>query len=227
MNPADDSPPPQAGALARRISHDVRSPLGVIVGVLEGMSSAPNASSAQMLSLAARSCKRLDWLARRLQWFAQAQAARTGATADARDPEMRLSAIVRSAVDSAEAAAGRRGVTVAVESTGGEDPELGHSAAWTHAIEEIVHNALRHAASRVLVRHGGESGGALLTVDDDGVGVSDDRAASLFEPFATSSSGFGLWLGTRLLSHCSAQIRHDAAKTPGARFVIERSGGVA
>lgn len=230
MNGADDSPPPQAGALARRISHDIRSPLGVIVGVLEGMTSGPNASSAssaQMLGLAARSTKRLDWLARRLQWFAQAQAAGQGAPLDARDSEMPLSAIVRRAVESAEAAAGRRGVAVVVESEGAEDPALGHSGVWTHAVEEVVHNALRHASSRVTVRHGGSSGAALVTVEDDGVGVSEDRAASLFEAFATTSSGFGLWLGAQLLSHCGGRIRHDASLSPGARFVVERSGGAA
>lgn len=223
IDPGDAPTALPPSTLARKLAHDIRSPLGVITGVLDDLGRGGAAgSTSPMLALASRSSRRLEWLARRMQWLAHATA---DLGSDASDTKLPLSEIAARAAQSSESIAGRRGITVEVATDAAGDPEVGPAPLWMHACEELIHNALRHARTKVIVRHGERDGVATLSVEDDGIGVGSDRAADLFAAFATPSTGFGLWLCRRLLVGCGANVRHDAALQPGARFVIERGPG--
>lgn len=215
MTDADDPATPPVAALARRIAHDIRSPLGVIGGALEDLArSSAGAAPSPMLALASRSTRRLDWLARRMHWLAQVTA--VPLPEGAPDDRQLLSQLVAQAVESAQAVGGRRGVLIELSSDGA-DREWRGAKALGHACEELLHNALRHAKTNVRVVHGG---GRLL-IEDDGPGVPEARRPSLLEPLATASSGFGLWLCTRLLAQSGARLRFDPQHQPGARFIVE------
>lgn len=218
MTKLHDPATPPVAALARRIAHDIRSPLGVITGALEDLArNSTGGATSPMLALASRSTRRLDWLARRMHWLAQA----TNGTAEATpDDRQQLSQIVAQAVESAQAVGGRRGILIEISSDGA-DHEWRGAKPMGHVCEELLHNALRHAKTSVRVVHGG---GRVL-IEDDGVGVPEARRASLMEPLATTSSGFGLWLCTQLLMQCDARLRFDPAHQGGARFMVESTTG--
>jgi signal transduction histidine kinase len=91
-------------------------------------------------------------------------------------------------------------------------------------VENLVANAFRHtpegSTTRVTVR--AQDGGALITVDDDGIGVPDDLKAEIFEPFRqgpriephTPGVGIGLSLVARF-----------AELHGGTAWVEDRPGG--
>lgn len=102
-------------------------------------------------------------------------------------------------------------------------------------IEELVmnllHNAERHAASRVAVSAGPTSGQlAMLIVEDDGPGIPVDQREEVFERFvrvgesrdrSTGGSGLGLSLARAIAERHGGSISLDASPgLGGARFTV-------
>lgn len=65
---------------------------------------------------------------------------------------------------------------------------------------------------------------AVVTIDDQGAGISDDDVANLFKPFFSTKSdgvGLGLALSRRLARDAGGDLRHERAASGGARFILE------
>ncbi len=95
----------------------------------------------------------------------------------------------------------------------------------TRVVSNLVTNATRHAANRVLVR----LMPGKLVVEDDGPGVSIDDRTRIFEPFHTGDPsrngqlggvGLGLTLVRRSVERWGGTVEVDSAETGGARFVV-------
>lgn len=89
----------------------------------------------------------------------------------------------------------------------------------------LLHNA-SFVASRVRVEGGRQGAVVWLTVEDDGPGVADGLAATLFDPFVTSrkageGTGLGLYLCRRFVEERGGRIAVDRGPLGGARFRIE------
>ena len=96
---------------------------------------------------------------------------------------------------------------------------------------QVLVNLLRNAAD-ASPRHGIISvdvttspGVVSFTITDDGPGVSEDLADTLFEPFVTSKevhsgSGLGLAISSQIVADHGGSIHYERAPGRGARFVV-------
>jgi len=101
-----------------------------------------------------------------------------------------------------------------------------------HAIDNLLGNAIEHGAGPrdptgerqaeadvvVRVREDGDDG--VLTVTDDGPGISEEQLAQLFEPDEDGTHGFGLYLVRTLVEQCGGHITARNEPDRGATFEI-------
>jgi signal transduction histidine kinase len=216
---SDDEDPGIRSELARRAAHEVRSPLGVVTGAIDQIAARigeGDPESRRWLELAQRSSRRLLWLAERMDWIS-----RGGQATPAAHPEGSLVELTQRAVRAAEAATGRRRIEVHIDSAG-DTPLLGPDAV-SHAIAEVVHNAIAHARARVTVRVEVEGSVARVQVQDDGRGFEHPEWAERLPPDERSGSGLGLglWLARRLLASVKGSLAVENAGPEGTRMRIE------
>jgi signal transduction histidine kinase len=89
-------------------------------------------------------------------------------------------------------------------------------------LQPLVDNAVQHARSSVVIEAADVDGSVLVTVRDDGPGVSEERRADLFEPGVSGRSdgaGLGLGIARRIASAIGAQIDADHPAS-GASFTV-------
>ncbi len=95
-------------------------------------------------------------------------------------------------------------------------------------VRNLLHNAQRHAASRVGVQTSAHGERTLLVVEDDGPGIDPEHRAHLFERFsrvdesrdyADGGSGLGLAIVRAVAERHGGSAALDDAAT-GARFVV-------
>lgn len=130
------------------------------------------------------------------------------------------------AVDEALAAVGGLAgeSDVALEhSPNGRDLRVGAEAAFVaQALNPLLENAIRHAASTVSVAVAKRGPTIRLTISDDGPGIPAAAVGDVFEPgvSSTAGAGLGLALARRLTRSIGGDVRiEDAA--PGASLVVE------
>jgi two-component system sensor histidine kinase RstB len=100
----------------------------------------------------------------------------------------------------------------------------GDSDALAKIIDNLLQNACRHAESRVFVFAENDGDEAVITVEDDGVGVPQAERDAIFQPFhrlgsekGGKASGFGLGLAivARLVKAHGGSIRVDQSRDLG------------
>lgn len=96
------------------------------------------------------------------------------------------------------------------------------------ALENLIGNALRHAASRVSLTMSRQQDHYLLEVADDGPGIDPALAPQIFEPFVrldqsrdrrTGGTGLGLAIVRSIARHHGGEVQLLPAET-GARFCL-------
>jgi signal transduction histidine kinase len=100
---------------------------------------------------------------------------------------------------------------------------IGDRAAVARMIRNLVDNAVRHAKSRVDIDIGSRDGNVILTVSDDGPGITPADRARVFERFVRldsdrSRSGGGTGLGLAIVAEV-------AAAHGGTVTIDDRPGG--
>ena len=115
----------------------------------------------------------------------------------------------------------------------GLDPNLPDCYAEPHLIEEVVLNLINNAADAVIETHAGgrikimsrsEADEIILTVADNGPGVSRDLKEKIFEPFFTTkenSTGIGLSLCHRIVTDHKGKFIVTDSDLGGACFQIK------
>jgi two-component system C4-dicarboxylate transport sensor histidine kinase DctB len=138
----------------------------------------------------------------------------------ARTPED-LSAVVRRAVELLADVIADRGADVEVLS---EEPlELRCDG---HKIQGVVMNLVKNAVEagrRVRVTAGAQGAEAMVEVDDDGPGLSDEARRHLFEPFFTTKpngTGLGLPTSLRYVEAHGGRLEVDKSALGGARVRV-------
>jgi signal transduction histidine kinase len=110
-----------------------------------------------------------------------------------------------------------------VEETGGSTARIAAPAELVaRAVMPLVDNAVRHAATRVVVGATDSQDFVSLTVTDDGPGISDSMKDSLFEPGSTEGTGgagLGLGIARRVARSFGADINVLSAPM-GAAFEL-------
>ncbi len=92
----------------------------------------------------------------------------------------------------------------------------------------LIENAVKHGEKITKVRIHGSPGpsGYRLVVEDDGVGVPDDRKEKIFNKnVGKGSGGFGLFLVREILSITGITIEETGTPGAGARFEISVPNG--
>jgi len=115
------------------------------------------------------------------------------------------------------------------------DRELGAAPAvaderWMHqVVTNLLGNALKFtpAGGRVTLRTGPEGSGAVLTVDDTGIGIPADELPHIFERFwrgqaaaQTSGSGIGLAIAAELASAHGGTLTATSQPGKGTRLTL-------
>jgi len=98
-----------------------------------------------------------------------------------------------------------------------------HQALW-----KLMENAAEHAGRenvvpRVTLRlaHGERTGHCVISVEDNGPGIPDDRLGQIFEPFYTTrqeGTGLGLYVARQICEANQAELTVDSLPEHGTRF---------
>lgn len=145
----------------------------------------------------------------------------------------------------AQAAGARPELTVSVAGPPGEPALVAVEAELVQRIlAPLLENALRHAASSVVVAVQREDDAVVFTVQDDGPGVAPDEHDAIFAPgpgkgrtatagstvheaaVAASGAGLGLALCRRLARSAGGEVRLEPGDG-GARFTVRLPGASA
>lgn len=148
------------------------------------------------------------------------------AEADAKPTEeVALRPVVESVVDRFEARATQLGVALELR---GDDLAVAAGPLLEELLTNLVGNVLRHADAstvRITIRDGEDADdGAVVAVDDDGVGVPDDERDRIFERRykrgESSGAGLGLYLVGRIAETYGGRVEVTDSDLGGARFEV-------
>jgi two-component system phosphate regulon sensor histidine kinase PhoR len=197
------------------VSHELRTPLARLLALLES-AVLPDFEPEALVEQARREIEQIKELIDDVLFLSELE---TGRTVVSLGSTVALPHL-REAVESLSEQAERAGVSLAVE--GDEEIELPLRPRMLRVVaRNLAENAIRYAgegsAFRLFVVKSGD--GVLLEASDDGVGVSAEDAARLFERFyradrARSSRGTGLGL---------AIVKHVVTSAGGS---VEATGGI-
>lgn len=188
-----------------RISHDLRTPLTAIKGFVVNLQDSAPGEMQPALATMDQQTDRLIGLVNDLLTLSRLQRGRLRLQRAGVD----LVAVARSAVDLAGVKAQRMGVALELEDAGGLPAATGDADRLQQVVLNLVDNALKATppGGAVRVRVAARREEAVLTVMDDGHGLTDDEAARAFEPYFRGRGG-GAGLGLAI-----------------AREIVEAHGG--
>lgn len=202
---------------AASVSHELKTPIAGIKGVLELLDEHPEMSEEErtrFLANAGADADRLSHLLRRLLDLARADmaAAPEDASTDPLEPALRVADAHR-----------KEGFTVALR-LDRVPPAAAPAELLEAVLETLVENSRQAGAKSVAIEGSAGGGKVRLTVADDGPGIAPADHERVFEPFHTGrrsegGSGLGLSIARSLLASCGGTIEsHQAEK--GAEFEI-------
>jgi signal transduction histidine kinase len=195
-------------------SHHLRTPLTAMRLRLEAIEETSDQS--EVVGEAQAAIAEIDRLTRRID---QILALAKSDAADADQIPVNVMEVVVERVAELRSAGEARGIEVLVD---GEDDAwaLAPAGVIDRIVDELVGNAFSYAKTEIDVSVRIESGSVLLTVSDDGLGVSPDERELIFERFnrgaAAVHGGSGLGL---------ALVRESARAGGGDAWIDVRAGG--
>ena len=209
------------------ISHELRTPLTSIIGNLDlARDEEPDPPLRNYLATALRNAERLQTLVTGLL-----DAHSTATSIAVRDVE--LVQLVRHGLDSASAPARSAGVTLAADLP--ERLELrADPVRLSQVLDNLLSNAVKYTPRdgrvQVSLRPAPDTEGwALLTVQDTGIGMSEDEIAQLFTSFyrteqvrraAIPGTGLGLAITQSLVRAHGGEIEVTSTPGEGSTFTV-------
>jgi len=210
----------------RRVAHDIASPSGVTLTVLDELASG-DMPRPELLAMARRSMHRLMRLSDQLALVAELEA--SGLEPDLANVDLRE--LSRQAFDEALAIDGRRDVTASPQLPDEPVHATGDARLLLVVFREVLGNALKLASTRVEMSLTATDHGVTLRVDDDGPGFSSDSLENLGRRFvkraAARGLGLSLSMGIEILRAHGGQLTVASSKlppgrrgTPGAAVIV-------
>ncbi len=224
---ADESAEHVRTELLRRIAHDIASPTGVSMTVLDELTAADRPRP-ELLAMAKRSLRRLMRLSEQLAMVAELEGGELLPELASTD----LRALARRAVDDAVAIDGRKDVVAVADLPEGALMLAADARLLQVVLREIIGNALKLAQSRVEISLRAVGSHLVVRVEDDGPGFSAESAATLGRRFVKRSSARGLGLSLsmamEILRGHGGSLEIEASSlppgrrgTPGAAIVVK------
>ena len=223
------------GDFLRSMSHDIRTPINIIMGMLEIIGRSPDDRT-----LVQDCRKKAQTAARYLLALVNDvltlnRLSREGGAAVS--IPYRLSAELEEVMTLARAQAEAKDVTVKTEEMALEYDELRGNPLYLRQIgQNIIGNAIKYSLSggqvRCRFRTARDAGGACrltFICEDDGVGMSEEFQEHMFDAFAQEAAGrantnegvgLGLTVVKRIVDELGGTIRVDSAPGEGTRFEI-------
>lgn len=207
------------GRLSTGLAHEIRNPLGAILGSIQLLHSSPglDAEAKELCELVEREAKRLDDLVSDMLDLARP-----------RLPELALMDLAQMTRDVlALASRSGRGSDVSLVYEGPEELMVRADAAQ---MRQVVWNLLRNAiqvsspGARVMARLSNGSGSPILEVCDEGPGIPEEARARIFEAFFTTRPagvGVGLAVVKRIIDDHEFTIEVESAEESGTIFRVE------
>jgi two-component system OmpR family sensor kinase len=206
---------------AGRVAHDLRGPLTVMnlaAARLKQHSVDQEAAS----GLIRKGVSRMETLIRDLLTLSQVDEERRGAVCD---PASAMASLREDVAARVREAGGTLRVAVAPARLHGSEGLL------VQALANLLDNAVKYARPDVplVVEVGGErrQGAYELRVRDNGLGMSPEEAAQVFEPFyramrapATTGTGLGLSIVKRVAEASGGTVHVESALGAGCSFVM-------
>lgn len=201
----------------RRVAHDIASPTGVTLTVLEELVNADEPRP-ELVAMARRSLRRLMRLSEHLALVAELES-------NTLQPELAavdLRALTKQALDDALSIDGRKDVVAASHLPATPLLVAADARLLLVVFREVIGNALKLASSRVEVSVRAGDGSITFRVDDDGPGFSEESASTLGRRFSKRSSARGLGLSLSmaieiLRSHGGSLAVEASTLPPGRR----------
>ena len=200
----------------RRIAHDIASPSGVCMTVLDELAHADRPRP-ELVAMAKRSLRRLMRLSEHLSLVAELE---TGDLEPEAAP-VDLRVLVKQAYEEAVSIDGRKDVLPAIDLPDAPPSAPGDAKLLITIVREVIGNALKLASSRVEVSMKATDDYVTIRVQDDGPGFAPDSASTLGQRFVKRSSARGLGLslsmGMEILAAHGATLTVEASTLPPGR----------
>lgn len=214
--------------LISMVSHDIRSPLGVITGALGELTQGRELDAEQqmLVRLIKRSSARLVRLATNLLDVSRMEA---GAL-ELQKRRVDLARFLRELAEELRTSeqAGAKVIELEAPKTGLDavvDPDR-----VGQIVSNLVSNALRHATHRVSISLHRQGDRVKIEVVDDGAGIPDDQLERIFDRFHSAGRegkhkiGLGLTIARGLVEAHGGDVRADNVRADGgvagARFTV-------
>lgn len=211
------------------VTHELRNPLGVILGHLELMEEEDDVPERWRRSLVAmrRAASRLDGVSQDLLTLNRLDATDTPRVFEPVD----LLDVVTEAVELAELEAARREVNVEVQVGMGPFVILGDRAELARVVTNLLSNAIKYSDPGDCVALGleADAGAVVIFCRDEGIGISEDDQSVLFEEFFRSTNsdalerpgtGLGLPIVRRIVQRHGGRITFTSALGQGTTFTV-------
>jgi len=90
------------------------------------------------------------------------------------------------------------------------------------AFANILDNSIKHGGevTRIDIRFEENEEGGLLVIEDDGIGIGEERKESIFERGSGEHLGYGLYITKEIVAVTGMDIRENGVQDQGARFEI-------
>lgn len=217
----------QAGLLAE-VAHELRTPLGAILGFAELLGMSPPARAPEYLAHIRDCGTHMQALIDGLVEFGGARSGAAKLAEDRIPPRALLDDAATLVVPQAKA----RGIAIAVEDRLGGAALQGDRQALRRILANLLANAVRytHAGDRIeLIAQPAPDGGAEIAVADHGPGIPAAELAGLGEPFrrgkaeiarGSPGSGLGLAISRALAQAHGGALRLESAPGAGTRATL-------
>ncbi|RTI00490.1 sensor histidine kinase, partial [Thermus scotoductus] len=186
------------------VSHELKTPLTAVRALAEILEANPDLEEEErrrFTALLAKEAARLSRLVEEVLAYTRLQAG----VPLARSPTD-LKALAEEALALVEPLAREKGIAMECQLAGVQ--ALTDRDRVLQVLLNLLHNALRHARSRVRLELTTTGPEALFRIQDDGPGVPEEARALVFEPFQSFSggTGLGLFLARKLVEGLGGRI---------------------
>ena len=217
------------------VAHELRTPLATLDGYLEGIEDGLIMPTEPTWRLLRGETARLTRIVNDLQELWRAEARQLVLKIEPVD----VLALVSAATERYRASAAERAVVLSVDADPGVTTASADQDRLVQVVDNLLSNAVRYTAdgTEVTVRLRGESGEVVLSVADQGPGLTEDQRERVFERFyradpsrsrALGGSGIGLAIAKALVELMGGRIWVESGGPgTGATFsvALARTGG--
>lgn len=205
--------------LTADIAHDLRTPLAILRGYMEGLKDGSLQGTSQLYGIMFEEVEHLEHLVQDLRTLSLADAGQLPLNKSKVAPKALLERTGLAYIMQAE----QQGLELRIESADDLPPIHVDTARMTQVLNNLVSNALRFTEQgAVVLRATASNGSVLLQVQDTGRGIKPDALPHVFDRFyrvdasrqreadGTVSSGLGLAIAQALVQAHEGEIRVES-----------------